>query len=91
VRHALNNSIQDIEVRFHRMLGDSTLWVPGTDHAGIATQAVVEKMLFRDRHKKREDMGRTPVTFGGGIMTVNVPRPGAGARGAKPPLLFQAE
>src|SRR6187402_1098605 len=56
--HALNNTIQDIEVRYHRMLGDATLWVPGTDHAGIATQAVVEKMLLRDKHKKREDMGR---------------------------------
>jgi valyl-tRNA synthetase len=56
--HALNNTIQDIEVRFHRMQGDATLWVPGTDHAGIATQAVVEKMLYRDRHQKREEMGR---------------------------------
>ena len=43
--HGLNNSLQDIEVRYHRMLGDDTLWVPGTDHAGIATQNVVEKSL----------------------------------------------
>ena len=56
--HALNNTIQDIQVRFHRMSGDATLWVPGTDHAGIATQAVVEKKLYRDRKLKREDMGR---------------------------------
>jgi valyl-tRNA synthetase len=56
--HALNNTIQDIAVRFRRMQGDSTLWVPGTDHAGIATQAVVEKMLYKQRKQKREDMGR---------------------------------
>ncbi|MGO9309018.1 MAG: valine--tRNA ligase [Spirochaetia bacterium] len=43
--HGLNNSLQDIEIRYHRMIGDDTLWVPGTDHAGIATQHVVEKML----------------------------------------------
>ena len=43
--HALNNSLQDLLVRFHRMNGYETLWQPGTDHAGIATQAVVEKEL----------------------------------------------
>ena len=43
--HGLNNSLQDIEIRYHRMIGDDTLWVPGCDHAGIATQHVVEKML----------------------------------------------
>ncbi len=43
--HALNNSLQDILVRAHRMMGYETLWMPGTDHAGIATQAVVEKRL----------------------------------------------
>jgi len=43
--HGLNNSLQDILVRYHRMLGEDTLWVPGTDHAGIATQHVVEKRL----------------------------------------------
>jgi valyl-tRNA synthetase len=56
--HALNNTMQDIAVRYHRMLGDETLWVPGTDHAGIATQAVVEKKLFAERKLKRKDMGR---------------------------------
>ena len=40
--HGLNNSLQDIEIRYHRMIGDDTLWVPGCDHAGIATQHVVE-------------------------------------------------
>lgn len=43
--HALTLTLEDIMVRYHRMKGDSTLWVPGTDHAGIATQARVEKML----------------------------------------------
>ncbi len=56
--HALNNSIQDVVIRHRRMLGHETLWVPGTDHAGIATQAVVEKKLFQEQGQKREDMGR---------------------------------
>ncbi len=56
--HALNNTMQDIVVRFHRMLGEETLWLPGTDHAGIATQAVVEKKLFKENGLKREAMGR---------------------------------
>ena len=43
--HALNNSIQDLLTRFHRMNNFETLWQPGTDHAGIATQALVEKKL----------------------------------------------
>ena len=43
--HALNNTIQDILARYHRMKGDDTLWVVGTDHAGIATQNVVERQL----------------------------------------------
>jgi len=46
--HALNNTIQDILIRYHRMLGDKTLWLPGTDHAGIATQNVVEKKLSKE-------------------------------------------
>ena len=55
--HALNNTLQDVLVRYHRMLGDLTLWMPGTDHAGIATQTVVEKRLLADG-VKRLDMGR---------------------------------
>jgi len=55
--HALNNTIQDVLVRFHRMAGKSVLWVPGTDHAGIATQNVVEKALAEDG-KTRDDLGR---------------------------------
>ena len=56
--HALNNTIQDILARHHRKLGCNTLWIPGTDHAGIATQAVVEKRLFQDEKKTRHDLGR---------------------------------
>ena len=55
--HGLNNSLQDILIRYHRMAGEPTLWLPGSDHAGIATQAVVEKQL-RQRGKSREQIGR---------------------------------
>jgi len=55
--HGLNNSLQDIIVRFHRMTGEPTLWVPGTDHAGIATQNVVERKL-KEQGKNRRDLGR---------------------------------
>ena len=56
--HALNNSLQDILIRFRRMQGFETLWMPGTDHAGIATQAVVEKRLKEEEGKTRHDLGR---------------------------------
>ena len=56
--HALNNTLQDILIRQKRMQGFETLWMPGTDHAGIATQAVVEKRLFLDEKKTRHDLGR---------------------------------
>jgi len=55
--HALNNSIQDVLVRWNRMRGRDTLWVPGVDHAGIATQNVVEKKLAKEK-KTRWDVGR---------------------------------
>ncbi|MFW2334113.1 valine--tRNA ligase [Ilumatobacter sp.] len=55
--HALNNTLQDVLIRYHRMKGDETLWMPGTDHAGIATQTVVEKRLLADGVKRLE-MGR---------------------------------
>ena len=55
--HALNNSLQDVVVRYNRMLGNPTLWMPGTDHAGIATQTVVEKRLLNEGVKRLE-MGR---------------------------------
>ncbi len=57
VGHALNNTLQDILTRYHRMCGDNTLWVPGTDHAGIATQNVVERHLAVEG-KTRDDLGR---------------------------------
>ncbi|MBN1155784.1 valine--tRNA ligase [candidate division KSB1 bacterium] len=56
--HAYNNTIQDIFIRFHRMQGYETLWLPGTDHAGIATQNVVERHLKQKEHKTRHDIGR---------------------------------
>ncbi len=56
--HAINGTIQDILIRYHRMKGDNTLWMPGTDHAGIATQAVVEKRLFEEEKKTRHDLGK---------------------------------
>lgn len=56
--HALNNTLQDILIRWRRMQGDDTLWMPGTDHAGIATQAVVEKRIFNEEKKTRHDLGR---------------------------------
>lgn len=56
--HALNNTLQDILIRWHRMRGCNTLWMPGTDHAGIATQAVVEKRIFENEKKTRHDLGR---------------------------------
>ena len=52
--HALNNSIQDLLVRFHRMNNFETLWQPGTDHAGIATQALVERKLATEKIDKNE-------------------------------------
>ncbi|EON97887.1 putative valyl-trna synthetase protein [Phaeoacremonium minimum UCRPA7] len=56
--HALGNSLEDILTRWQRMLGKTTLWLPGTDHAGIATQSVVEKMLWRRTQQTRHDLGR---------------------------------
>ena len=55
--HALNFTLQDIFIRFNRMLGKETLWLPGIDHAGIATQSVVERELL-SKGIKREDLGR---------------------------------
>ncbi|MDD5166650.1 MAG: valine--tRNA ligase [Candidatus Omnitrophica bacterium] len=55
--HALNNTVQDILIRYHRMKGEESLWMPGTDHAGIATQNVVEKSIAKEG-LKRQDLGR---------------------------------
>ena len=56
--HALNDSLQDILVRFERMRGKSVLWQPGTDHAGIATQMVVERQMAERQEPKRTEIGR---------------------------------
>lgn len=58
IGHALTISIQDCLVRWNRMRGLQTLWVPGSDHAGIATQVVVEKKIQREQGKTRHDLGR---------------------------------
>ncbi len=56
--HALNNTLQDILARFERMRGKDVLWQPGTDHAGIATQAVVERQLAERKEPSSREMGR---------------------------------
>ena len=56
--HAIDNVMQDMLIRWHRMMNDNTLWMPGTDHAGIATQAVVEKRLKELEGQTRHDLGR---------------------------------
>src|SRR5215475_11628902 len=56
--HALNNTIQDILIRSKRMRGFNALYMPGTDHAGIATQAVVERRLLQEEKLSRHDLGR---------------------------------
>ncbi|TVY85204.1 Mitochondrial Valine--tRNA ligase, partial [Lachnellula suecica] len=56
--HALGNALQDVMIRWNRMHGKTTLWLPGCDHAGISTQSVVENMLWRRQQKTRHDLGR---------------------------------
>jgi len=58
IGHAFEDAIQDIMVRYQRMRGRRTLWVPGTDHAAIATQAKVEGMLYKEEKKTKYDLGR---------------------------------
>ncbi|KAG7035615.1 Valine--tRNA ligase, mitochondrial 1 [Cucurbita argyrosperma subsp. argyrosperma] len=58
IGHALTAAIEDAIIRWRRMSGYNTLWVPGTDHAGIATQVVVEKKIMRERNLTRHDIGR---------------------------------
>jgi valyl-tRNA synthetase len=58
IGHALNNTLQDVLTRFERMRGKAALWLPGTDHAGIATQMVVERQLAAEGNLSRRDMGR---------------------------------
>lgn len=56
--HAVMLAVEDAMIRYHRMKGDRTLWVPGTDHAAIATQEKVEKILWNEEKKTRHDLGR---------------------------------
>src|SRR3990170_2707954 len=56
--HAMFVAVEDLMIRYHRMKGDPTLWVPGSDHAGIATQLQVEKELLRSEEVTREELGR---------------------------------
>jgi len=56
--HSAMVAIEDLLIRYHRLKGERTLWLPGTDHAAIATQNVVEKKLFREQGKTRHDLGR---------------------------------
>jgi len=58
IGHTLTGAIEDALTRWHRMCGDVTLWLPGTDHAGIATQSVVEKLMYKTEGKTRHDLGR---------------------------------
>ena len=83
--HALNNTIQDILCRFERMRGRDVLWQPGTDHAGIATQMVVERLLAKEGKTNRREMGREAFLKrvwdwkeeSGGIITQQLRRLGA--------------
>ncbi|EAS36807.3 valyl-tRNA synthetase [Coccidioides immitis RS] len=60
--HALTNSLQDTMIRWQRMKGKTVLWLPGYDHAGISTQSVVEKILWKNERKTRHDVGRSVLT-----------------------------
>ena len=71
IGHALDNTLQDVLTRHERMLGKDALWVVGTDHAGIATQMVVERKLETPGHKRTEYQPR------------GLPRPGLGVEGAR--------
>ncbi|KAI2144837.1 hypothetical protein LOZ28_001363 [Ophidiomyces ophidiicola] len=60
--HALTNALQDTMVRWQRMKGKTVLWLPGYDHAGISTQSVVEKIIWKTEKKTRHDVGRVALT-----------------------------
>jgi valyl-tRNA synthetase len=83
--HALFVAMEDLMIRYHRMKGIPTLWVPGSDHAGIATQLQVEKLLMQTEGKRREDIGREEFVRRtwewkhkyGGIITKQIRRLGA--------------
>src|SRR3954469_25640994 len=64
--HALNNTVQDILTRYRRMRGDNTCWLPGTDHAGIATQSVVDKRLQTENQPALKDYKKMEAAREGG-------------------------
>ena len=92
--HMLNQTEMDILTRWHRMRGERALWVPGTDHAGIATQMMVEKQLAAEGTTSREELGREAFTERvwewkqqyGGAITEQMRRLGA-SRGLEPRVL----
>src|SRR5437763_7830300 len=98
VGHGLNNTVQDVLVRWARMKGRETLWVPGTDHAGIATQNVVEKQLAKEG-LTRQDLGRdafverviTFVTETGGVILEQLRAIGASADWSRTAYTFSPE
>ena len=73
IGHALNNTLQDILIRWRRMQGRNTLWLPGTDHAGIATQNVVERQLLEEG-TQREQLGARRVHRTGLVMETAIRR-----------------
>ena len=85
IGHPMFVSVEDLMVRYHRMKGYSTLWIPGTDHAGIATQLMVERDLLRNEEVTREELGREEFvkrtwewkTKYGGLITNQIRRLGA--------------
>src|SRR5258708_40186863 len=78
--HALNNTLQDVLCRFERMRGKAVLWQPGTDHAGIATQLVVERQLMERQQPPRRVLGREKFLENGGAWTAEA----AGTNTAQP-------
>src|SRR5512138_3499324 len=85
IGHAMFVSTEDLMIRYHRMKGYSTLWVPGTDHAGIATQLMVERDILKNEEVTREEMGREEFLKRtwewkhkyGGVITTQIRRLGA--------------
>ena len=98
IGHGLNNTVQDVIVRWRRMAGDDALWVPGTDHAGIATQNVVEKLIAKEG-KTRFDLGREAfvervkafVAETGGVILQQLRAIGASADWSRAAYTFDAE
>jgi len=96
IGHAFESSIQDIIVRYHRMKGEKTLWLPGTDHAAIATNTKVEKILIKEEGKNRHEIGREAfvkkveefVTKSRGVIQNQIRRIGASADWSREAFTF---